>query len=236
MYTNGFNFNRNVAAIDGTDDAFAQHSYNSFRRFNWIAKQRIRPRAGNERTVRHVVSIRENLSRRRQFQLDRGDFQGATRGNEKNEPCIHGEHGVNNGLGQRLIACRHVIKSAVRLNVVHLGARGCTKCSKSTNLIGDECENLRGAHLPLGPAKILAIGQARMRPDSHALLFGRANGAEDGIGIARVKSAGNICGSNKFQNLLVMLGSFPKIGVEIDDFSHANRACNPARKSAMSFS
>src|SRR5438105_1042074 len=139
-------------------------------------------------------------------------------------------------MSQCRIARGHIIKSPVWLNVVHLGACGCAKGFESADLISHEREGVGDTDIILGPAKILAIGQARMRAGSDAPFFGRANGAEDGSGIASVKSAGNICGSHEFQNGFVMLASFSQIGVEIDDFSHANRACNPARKSAMFFS
>src|SRR5438477_5502488 len=175
MDTDGFDFNRNVAPIDGADDAFAPHPHDSFRRFNWIMKQRVRSSARDKRTVRHVVSIRENLSRRLEFQFDRGNLQGAAGWNEEDEPRIDGEHGVSNGMGQCLIARRHIIKSAVRFNVVHLAARSCTKRFKSTNLISHEGENVRGAYFPFDATKTLAIGKTGMGADSNAPRFGCAD-------------------------------------------------------------
>ena len=61
--------------------------------------------------------------------------------------------------------------------------------------------------------KILPIGKTRMRANGDLEFMRAANRWKDRCRIAGVKSAGDIRGTNEFENVLIMSGAFSKIGV-----------------------
>lgn len=61
MNANRFRAHIDIIAFKGLDFAFTKHSQNAFGRFRRIMQQRLCSRAGNERAISQVISVRENF-------------------------------------------------------------------------------------------------------------------------------------------------------------------------------
>ena len=109
--------------------------------------------------------------------------------------------GTSDCIGEFGIAHRHVIKCAVRLDVIgsHIQRRG--EGPEDSKLIGDGVEHFFVGYYQLLASEILAIEKARMRSNSNSMGFGRRNGGVHCIGITGVKTGRDIRGTDQLEQL-----------------------------------
>ena len=106
----------------------------------------------------------------------------------------HPEHlgGVADRVRHLLLARRHAVEHAVRLDVVEGHALGLEEASKRPDLVDQKVGELGPRDLHLAPPEALQVGKRRVRADLDPVLLGEAHGLVHHHGIRRVEAAGDV--------------------------------------------
>src|ERR1700736_283358 len=122
----------------------------------------------------------------------------------------------------------------MRFNVVRPRTDRLRNGANNTQLVNDGVKNFLWTNGIFSSSKIFPVEQTWMRTHGHAFLLCCLDGLAHGVGIARVKTAGNAGGADEPEQLGIMAGAFTEIGVQIDGGLHAARASNPTRNKPRS--
>src|SRR5207237_7045924 len=124
--------------------------------------------------------------------------------------------GPRNSSSQFLVAHDHVIKSAVRFDVVRLHAYAGSNRLKNAELISDGVEYFRSTYLQFFTSEILAIEKTWMRSDGDSVVLRGRNCGVHRIRIARVKTGRDICRADELEQFLIVTCAFAEVHVDID--------------------
>jgi len=122
MHTNRIRLNRDFFSIHRPDNMLVQNAQDARSGFLRIVQKRVRSRARNKRTVGQIMAIGEDLACQAYVRyLCRPGESTAVR-SKKNEPAIDRYNGTRHCLRQGRITRCHIVKRAMRLNVVRSDA------------------------------------------------------------------------------------------------------------------
>src|SRR5205823_1353484 len=109
------------------------------------------------------VAIGKNLGGGFQPKFGRCLIELAPQGSEKNQLWIEGKDRVGNHVGQGAISRSHVVKSAMRFDMIHPAAGGAGEGTKASDLVGNERIEIAKRHCHFGATEIFAVRKTGMR-------------------------------------------------------------------------
>ena len=106
----------------------------------------------------------------------------------------HAEHlsGVAHGVRHLLLARRHAVQHAVRLDVVERHAFGLEKGSQRADLVDQQIRELGAGDPHLAPAEALEVGEGGVGADLDPVLLGEAHGLVHHHRVRGVEATGDV--------------------------------------------
>ena len=177
--------------------------------------------ARDERSGRRVGPVGERLCDAAHSALGRQPQHQRARQAHHREVLVVGGHGVQDGVGLRLVVDDRVVEGAVRLHVGHLHALAEADAVEGGELVEHVGGELVGAGVEKAASEPGQVTVGDVGADGDALLGGQGDGAAHGERVAGVEAAGHVGAADDVEHGGVVAHApgaerLAEVGVQVD--------------------